>query len=166
MIALTDFAAVRTFIFDVDGVFTDGDILITDDGAFLRRMSTRDGFAVKQAIKHGYTIAVISGGTSTGTANRLRMLGIEHIFFGVEEKLPVFRHYIQEHSLPSSTVLYMGDDLPDFEIMKEVFLPCCPADADPQIKAVARYISPFKGGEGCVRDVISNVLRLNGHWPF
>lgn len=101
MMALTDFAAVRTFIFDVDGVFTDGDILITEDGAFLRRMSTRDGYAVKQAKKHGYSIAVITGGTSKGTTNRLKMLGIEDIFSGVEEKLPVFRQYLKDRDRKS-----------------------------------------------------------------
>lgn len=159
------FKQIRTFLFDVDGVFTNSQLLITEEGHLLRSMTVRDGYAVKQALKKGYRIAVITGGRSTGVIQRLNNLGIQDVFSGVQNKLEVYRQYLASYQMSGDEVLYLGDDLPDFEVMQKVRLACAPRDAAPEILQIADYISPCKGGEGCVRDVIEKVLKLNHDWP-
>jgi 3-deoxy-D-manno-octulosonate 8-phosphate phosphatase (KDO 8-P phosphatase) len=158
------FKKINTFIFDVDGVLTNNNLLITEAGELLRTMSARDGYAIKQALQQGYRIAIITGGKSQGVIKRLEGLGIKDIFSGIEDKLPVYRNYLKNNNLNSDTVLYMGDDMPDRDIMRYVGLSACPADAIPEIIAVCNYISPLNGGAGCVRDVIEKTLKLRGHW--
>jgi 3-deoxy-D-manno-octulosonate 8-phosphate phosphatase (KDO 8-P phosphatase) len=162
---LENFKSIRSFVFDVDGVFTNSQILVTEEGALLRSMSVRDGFAVKNAIREGYPVCIITGGYSEGVVHRLKGLGVRDVFSGVQDKLPVLKSYVEAYNLDLETILYMGDDLPDYEAMRRVGLPTCPSDAVREIKEFSRYISPFDGGHGCVRDVIEKVMRLQGTWP-
>ncbi|MDP4710382.1 MAG: HAD-IIIA family hydrolase [Saprospiraceae bacterium] len=163
---LEKFAEISTFFFDIDGVFTNNTLLITDQGEFLRSMNVRDGYAVKRAIRAGYQIVVITGGSSSGVQSRLQGLGIEHIYMGKEQKLEVFDRLVVEMDLEPGEILYLGDDLPDYPVMRKVGLPCCPADAVPEIMGLSKYVSPYKGGEGCVRDVIEKVMRIRGEWDI
>lgn len=161
---LEKFRDVHTFIFDVDGVFTNNDILITESGELLRKMNVRDGYAVKKAVQAGYRICVISGGKSEGVRKRLEGLGVTDIYLGKSEKLETFEAYVLQHDLNLHGVLYMGDDFPDRPVMRKVGLPTCPNDAIPEILEFVDYISPYKGGDGCVRDVIEKVMRLQNRW--
>lgn len=161
---MAKFRRVHTFIFDVDGVLTNSELLITEKGELLRKMNVRDGYAMKQAISNGYRILILTGGSSQGVVSRLEALGIQDILWGVRNKLGAYEEYLDAHELDEEGILYMGDDLPDIEVMRRVGLPCCPADADPEIRDISQYVSPFKGGHGCVRDVIEKVLRLAGQW--
>lgn len=155
---------IKLFVFDVDGVLTDGSLILLDNGEMARQMNTKDGYALQLAIKHGYVILILSGGNSCAVKIRLQKLGIQHIFLGVPDKKNLFLNFIAEHRLKKEEVLYMGDDLPDLLPMKEAGVACAPADAVSEIKSIAHYISPALGGKGCVRDVIEKVLKLNGHW--
>ena len=166
MSILEKFKSIRTFAFDVDGVMTDGSVLIFETGEQIRRMSTRDGYSLQLAIKKGYRVLVISGGTSEGVRQRLEYLGISDIFLKVKDKKEVLEQYAKEHRLEEKDMLYMGDDIPDYAAMKHVGLACAPADAAPEIRHIAAYISSFGGGQGCVRDVIEKVLKLNGQWDL
>lgn len=161
---LGHFRDIHTFILDVDGVLTNNEVLITEKGELLRKMNIRDGYAMKLAIQKGYNICIITGGKSQGVVERLKALGISEIITGVQNKLGAYEIYLDTYDLKEEGILYMGDDLPDYEILKRVGLPTCPKDAAPEILALAKYISPYTGGKGCVRDVIEKVLVLNGHW--
>lgn len=155
---------VNTLIFDYDGVLTDGTVIITTEGDALRSANVKDGYALQLAVKKNYRIAIISGGYSPSMKMRLESLGIKDIFLGVDKKIDVFRTYLKEHNLASEHVLYMGDDIPDYEIMCEVGVPVCPADAAEEIKKTATYISHQPGGKGCVRDIIEQVLKVQEKW--
>lgn len=160
------FAPIRTFVFDVDGVLTDGSLLATEDGHLLRRMNIKDGYALQLAVKKGYKVWIISGAKSEAVRARLNKLGIADVHVGIETK----REHLQDIAATTQTsyesILYMGDDIPDYAAMQLCGLPCCPNDAVPEIKQVSKYISPRNGGEGCVRDVIEKVLKLNGDWDL
>lgn len=158
------FSPIKTFVFDVDGVMTDGTLQIMENGEFSRRMHIRDGYALQLAVKMGYRVIVISGGNAKPVVKRLKGLGINDIFMGVSDKQTVLTDYLDENELQRETTLYMGDDIPDYSAMQMVGLPVCPSDAAPEIKAICKYVSPFKGGTGCVRDVIEKVLKLNNQW--
>ena len=166
MSILEKFKTIRTFALDVDGVLTDGSVQVFDSGEQVRRMNTKDGYALQLAIKKGYNIVVISGGNSEGVRLRLQYLGIRDIFLGVHNKKETLQKYALEHNLPENEILFMGDDIPDYAAMKLSGLACAPADAAPEIRHIATYISSFAGGHGCVRDVIEKVLKLNGHWEL
>ena len=155
---------ITTFILDYDGVLTDGTILILPQGELLRTANVRDGYAIQLAAKKNYRIAIISGGRSEAVRQRFESLGVKDIFLGVINKFEVYKKYLQDNKLKPDEVLYMGDDIPDLEIMQDVFVAACPADAAEEIKAVAHYISGRKGGEGCARDIIEQVMKLNGNW--
>ena len=157
--------AVKAFVLDVDGVLTNNDVLVNEAGEFLRTMNVRDGQAIKWAIERGYQFCVITGGRSEGVISRLNMLGIQQIYAGKLDKLPVFQQFLSEFRLSPLEVCYMGDDLPDLPVMRKVGLPACPNDAVPEVIHVARYISPFAGGSGCVRDIVEKVMKLRGDWP-
>jgi 3-deoxy-D-manno-octulosonate 8-phosphate phosphatase (KDO 8-P phosphatase) len=161
---LEKFRDIQTFIFDVDGVLTDNRILITEEGHLLRTMHIRDGYAMKLALRAGYRIGIITGGSSQGVSKRLEGLGITDIYTGRFEKMEAFEEYVLKYDLDVKTILYMGDDLPDRPVMRRVGLPTCPGDAIPEILEFVDYISPFKGGDGCVRDVIEKVMKLQGKW--
>ena len=158
------FREIQTFIFDVDGVMTDGQLLVTEGGEFLRSFNSKDGYAIRRAIEEGYTVCVITGGRGGSIENRMKKLGIHHLFTGADQKLPIFRRYCATHEIDPLKTLYMGDDLNDYEVMQKVGLPCCPADACPEILQISNYVSPVKGGDGCVRDVIEKVMKLHGKW--
>ncbi|MBU2973308.1 KdsC family phosphatase [Zobellia sp. B3R18] len=155
---------IDTFIFDVDGVFTDSTLIITTEGEMLRRMSVKDGYAVKTALQKGYKICIISGGTNEGVRKRLKELGVTDIYLGAHHKMDVLKEYMDKHGIDPSTMLYMGDDIPDIPPMETVALPTCPQNAVPEVKARSMYVSHKNGGEGCVRDVIEQVLKVKGHW--
>jgi 3-deoxy-D-manno-octulosonate 8-phosphate phosphatase (KDO 8-P phosphatase) len=155
---------INTFVFDVDGVLTDGTIQVNTKGELLRTMNMRDGFALKAAQQKGYTICIISGGTNEGVRSRLRNLGLTNIFLGVQDKVEQLDEFMDIYDLKAENVLYMGDDIPDLYVMKLVGMPCCPQDAAAEIKEVSRYVSHKKGGKGCVRDVIEQVLKVQGKW--
>lgn len=161
---LNRFRDIHTFIFDVDGVLTNSEVLITEKGELLRTMNVRDGYAIKTAIRKGFQVLIITGGKSQGVTDRLRDLGIKDIVTGVQNKLGAYEDFLDTYSLSEEGILYMGDDLPDYEVLKRVGLPTCPNDAAPEILELAQYISPYKGGQGCARDVIEKVLLLNGAW--
>jgi 3-deoxy-D-manno-octulosonate 8-phosphate phosphatase (KDO 8-P phosphatase) len=155
---------VTTFIFDYDGVLTDGTVILTSDGDALRTANVKDGYAMQLAVKKGFNVAIISGGNSSSMNRRFEALKIRDFFLGVENKLEKFHSYLKEKNVRPDQVLYMGDDIPDFKAMKEAGVPCCPADAVPEIKAIAKYISALDGGKGCVRDVIEQTLKVQDKW--
>lgn len=161
---LEQFRDIRAFIFDVDGVLTNNQVLVMENGQLLRNMSVRDGYAIRCAVEAGYKVCVITGARSEGVRLRLEALGVTDIYIGIQDKLEPYEAFISAYGLDEAHVLYMGDDLPDYPVMRRAGLPCCPGDAAPEIMGLALYISPLKGGEGCARDVIEKVLRLNGRW--
>lgn len=155
---------ITTFIFDVDGVLTDGSIIASDSGEFLRTFNIKDGYALQLAVKKGYQVCIISGGSGTAMQKRFEGLGISHIFLGVSDKVAVFKNLLATYKIDPAKVLYMGDDIPDLKIMQLVGLPTCPADAVPEIKAISTYVSPYTGGKTAVRDIIEKVLRVQQQW--
>ena len=155
---------ITTFIFDVDGVLTNGDILASDSGEFLRTFNIKDGYALQLAVKRGFQVCIISGGKGQAMQKRFEGLGIKAIFLGVSDKVQVFHQYLEKNQIEATEVLYMGDDIPDLKVMKLVGLPTCPADAVPEIKAISQYISPYTGGKTAVRDIIEKVLRVQEQW--
>ena len=157
-------SAVKAFAFDVDGVLSSPEVYLHPNGELMRSMNTKDGYALQYAVKKGYPIAIITGGKTNSVAERFRGLGITDIYLGASYKIDDLNDFIVKYGLSPIEVLYMGDDLPDYEVLKKVGVPCCPADAVEEIKAVSHYISSFEGGKGCVRDVIEQVLRLHGRW--
>jgi 3-deoxy-D-manno-octulosonate 8-phosphate phosphatase (KDO 8-P phosphatase) len=161
---LERFHRIKTFIFDVDGVLTNSELIVMENGDLLRKMSVRDGYAIKQAIRQGFRVIIITGGSSQGVITRLRNLGVEEVHAGISDKLSVFRELVERLELDPERILYMGDDLPDYEVMRLVGLPACPGDAAPEIRQLSQYISPVKGGAGCARDVIEKVLKLKKKW--
>ncbi len=160
------FKKITTFIFDIDGVLTDGTVLVLENGLQARRMSIKDGFALQMAVKYGYDVVIVSGGNSLPVADRLQKLGIKNITMSVLDKKAFVEEYITTNKLNKEQVLYMGDDLPDIPAMSVVGLPSCPADAVHEVRDAATYISPINGGNACVRDVIEKVLKLNDHWHY
>ncbi len=155
---------ITTFIFDVDGVLTDGTITVTTNGEMLRRMNIKDGFALKTAVDAGFNVCIISGGSNEGVRKRLAGLGIKDIYLGAHNKIEQLNDYLSNYNIKTESVLYMGDDIPDYPVMKLAGLPCCPQDAAPEIKAISKYISHKNGGKGAVRDVIEQVLKVQGKW--
>lgn len=160
------FKNVTTFVFDVDGVLTDGTVLLLENGLQARQMNIKDGLALQMALKSGYNVFVISGGSSEPVMQRLQYLGLKEIHLGLKDKLLLFGSIREQYNLQWSEILYMGDDLPDMPVLEQAGLSCCPKDAVAEVKAVSKYVSSFKGGKGCVRDVIEKVLKLNGHWQY
>ncbi len=160
------FKKITTFVFDVDGVLTDGTVLVLDNGLQARRMNIKDGFALQMAVKNGYKVLIVSGGNSPQVADRLEKLGIHDVHMAVANKKSFIAEYIATNKLSKEQLLFMADDLPDLPAMSIVGLPCCPADAVSEVKEAVQYISPLKGGDACVRDVIEKVLKLNDHWNY
>lgn len=155
---------ITTFVFDVDGVLTDGTVHVSPTGEMLREMHIRDGFAMKAALESGYSVCIISGGSNEGVRIRLRNLGITDIYLGTPDKVETFTAYCELYQINPAQVLYMGDDIPDYHVMQRVGLPTCPQDASPEIKAISQYISHKNGGKGAVRDVIEQVMKVQGKW--
>lgn len=159
------FRAVKAFVFDVDGVLTNNDLLVTEAGELLRIMSVRDGQAIKWAVQAGYPVGVITGGKSEGTKKRLTALGVEEYYSGIHDKWEAFQSFLRRTDTLLSEVCYMGDDLPDLPVLRKVILSCCPADAIPEVLDISDYVSPFAGGRGCARDIIEKVMKMQEKWP-
>jgi 3-deoxy-D-manno-octulosonate 8-phosphate phosphatase (KDO 8-P phosphatase) len=155
---------ITAFVFDYDGTLTDGTVILLDEGQPLRTANVRDGYAIQLAVKKGFHVIIMSGGRSKSIETRFKMLNVEHVFLGVEHKLDTLKEFMHEKSLKPENVLYMGDDIPDYHSMKYCGVAACPADAAEEIKAVSHYISHLKGGQGCCRDVIEQVLKVQGLW--
>lgn len=162
---LNKFRNITTFVFDIDGVLSDGKILLHPDGTLWRTLSIRDGFAMRMAINLGYRVAIISGGDTPGAELRFESLGLKDIVMQCSDKMKALEALAAKYQLDYGEILYMGDDLPDYEAMRLTGLPCCPKDAVDEIRDLSVYISPRRGGDGCARDVIEKVLKLKGAWP-
>ncbi|MDD3772848.1 MAG: HAD-IIIA family hydrolase [Weeksellaceae bacterium] len=155
---------INTFIFDVDGVLTDGNLILLPSGEMVRTMNTKDGFAMQLAIKKGFRIVIISGGRDKMVEERLKYLGLTDIYLGCRNKMEAYTDLLYSYQLKPEEILYMGDDVPDLEVMNEVGLACCPNDAVADVRQMAEYISLIDGGKGCVRDVIEQTLKVQGKW--
>jgi len=166
MNVLAEFKKITTFIFDIDGVLTDSAVLLLEGGLQARRMNIKDGLGLQMAIRNGFSVMAISGSFSEPVAQRLQKLGIGDVYMSVLDKKKFVEEYRAKNNLQWDEILYMADDLPDLALMKMAGLPCCPADAVPEILELSKYISPVNGGFGCVRDVIEKVLRVQDKWIF
>lgn len=155
---------IDTLIFDVDGVLTDGSLIVNSDGELLRKMNVKDGYALKAAIESGLKLAIISGGTNEGVRERLKILGIKHIYLGAHNKLNQLNKYIDSTSTDLNKIMYMGDDIPDIPVMKLVGLACCPQDAVNEVKEISNYVSDKNGGKGAVRDIIEQIMKIKKSW--
>ncbi|MDX5404381.1 MAG: HAD-IIIA family hydrolase [Bacteroidota bacterium] len=155
---------ITTFIFDVDGVLTDGSVLLVPGEEPIRKFNSKDGFALQLAMKKGYRVAIITGGKSLGVKERLQAAGVMDIYMGASDKIEALRELQSIYDLKVEETLFMGDDLPDYEVMEAVGVATCPADAVPEIRAISDYVSPKKGGHGCVRDVIEQTLKVQNNW--
>lgn len=155
---------IKSFIFDFDGVLSDGGVWGLPNGEFIRRTDVKDGYAIQYAVKKGYSIAVISGSSGESLEARMKTLGVQDVFLSCASKIETYERYLKQQGLKDEEVLYVGDDIPDYEVMKRVGVAVCPADAAKEIRNVSDYISPFPGGKGCVRDIVEQVLRLQGMW--
>ena len=155
---------ITTLIFDVDGVLTDSSILVTSDGEMLRKMNTRDGLALKLAVDAGLNVCIISGGSNEGVRKRLQGLGLKDVILGAHDKIINLKTLMASLNVTKEEIMYMGDDIPDIPVMAVVGLPCCPQDAVPEVKAVSEYISHINGGQGAVRDIVEQILKIKGHW--
>ena len=159
-----DIARIEAMIFDVDGVMTDGRIIPTAEGDFIRCYNCKDGYALAYAIRHGYRVCVITGGYGKILERRLRMLGMQDFYIDCMDKISTLREYMKKYNLNPENVLYMGDDIPDLECMREVGMPVCPADSAAEVIECSRYVSEFDGGRCAVRDIVEQVLRSLGDW--
>ena len=160
------FRRITTFVFDIDGVMTDGSVLALESGEQSRTFDVKDGYGINRALKMGYRVAVITAQNQVGVRKRLEYLGIRDIYMGAspDGKLPIFERYLQENALTLHEVVYMGDDFPDYSVMQQPILRACPSDAVPEIVALSDYVSPRPGGHGAVRDLIEQVMKAQGTW--
>jgi len=159
-----ELSKVKAFVFDVDGVLSNAKIYLHPGNDLMRSMNIKDGYAIQYAIRKGYSICIITGGNSQAVEQRFRTLGVKDIYMKSRNKMENLEDYLAQNEFEAENILYMGDDLPDYPVMKEVGFPTCPSDAAEEIKSISIYISDKPGGEGCVRDVIEQVLRLQGKW--
>ena len=159
-----DVARVEAFVFDVDGVMTDGGVIPTPEGDFIRRYNAKDGYAIAYALREGFKVCVISGGRGKMLENRLTMLGVTKMYLNCMNKVEALEEFLAENDLDRQSVIYMGDDIPDLECMMRVGIPVCPADAAMEVVEASRYVSEYNGGHGAVRDIVEQVLRAKGCW--
>jgi 3-deoxy-D-manno-octulosonate 8-phosphate phosphatase (KDO 8-P phosphatase) len=155
---------IRAFVFDVDGVLTDGKVTLMPDGEQVRVMNTRDGYAMKYAMKQGYKVCIITGGNAESVRKRMHYLGIYDVYLAAYDKMDCLEDFKAIYDINEDQIAYMGDDLPDYEVMQHVALAACPNDAAHQIKEISTYISPIDGGQGCVRELIEQTLMIQGKW--
>ena len=155
---------ITTFVFDVDGVLTDGTVLALPNQEPIRSFNSKDGYALQLAVRKGYKVAIITGGKSQAVKERLEGLGVKDIWLGASNKIEALEELTIMYGIESKNIAYMGDDIPDYEVLKQVGLSTCPKDAAPEIRGICRYISPINGGKGCVRDLIEQVLKIQGNW--
>ncbi|MDE6268231.1 MAG: HAD hydrolase family protein [Muribaculaceae bacterium] len=159
-----DLTGIRAFVFDVDGVLSPSTIPLGADGTPCRMVNIKDGYAMQLAVKHGYLLAIITGADTEALRVRYGALGIKEIYLKASRKIPVLTDLLERYGLKEDQVVYVGDDIPDIECMRHVGLSVAPSDAAPEVKAIARYISPVNGGYGVARDIIEQVMRAQGEW--
>ncbi len=159
-----DLSKIKAFIFDIDGVLSTEVMAVHPNGEPMRTVNVKDGYAIQLAVKQGYEIAILSGCRVESVKKRFTALGVSYIYLASERKINDFNKFIEKTKLNSDEIVYMGDDIPDYEVMTRVGLPCAPADAVPEIKNISKYISPYNGGKGCVRDVIEQVMKAQNMW--
>ncbi len=159
-----DLKKIRAIAFDVDGVLSNHTITLHPAGEPMRTVNTKDGYAIQYAVKSGLNIAIITGARTESIKIRYSKLGVKDIYIAAGVKVEIFEDWINKYNLKEDEIIYMGDDIPDYEVMKRVGCPCCPADAVPEIKEISRYVSTYKGGDGCARDVIEQVMKAQGIW--
>ena len=159
-----DIARVEAIVLDVDGVMTDGGIIPTPEGDFIRRYNAKDGYAIASAIREGLKVCVISGGRGRMLENRLQMLGVTRFYLNCMDKVAAIQEFANDYNIDLENVIYMGDDIPDLECMRLVGVPVCPSDAAMEVVEASRYISEFSGGHGAVRDIVEQVMRAKGVW--
>jgi 3-deoxy-D-manno-octulosonate 8-phosphate phosphatase (KDO 8-P phosphatase) len=155
---------IKCFVFDVDGVLTDGTVIALESGEQARSFNIKDGFGIEKALQAGYHVAIISGGNQVGVQKRLDFLKIKHIYLGVKNKVEVLVELCDKLLIDLNQIAYVGDDLPDYDVMRMVGLPCCPADATAEIKEISKYVSTKEGGKGCVRQVVETIMKRQGTW--
>ena len=159
-----DLKKIKAVFFDIDGVLSRQTITLHPDGDPLRTVNIKDGYALQYAVKCGVVIAIITGAKTESIRLRYERLGIKDVILGADVKIHIYNQLKEKYQLDDSEIIYVGDDIPDYEIMKECALPCCPADAAPEIKAVSKYISDINGGEGVARDILEQLLKAQGKW--
>ena len=159
-----DLKKIRALAFDVDGVLSTNNVVLMEGGQPCRTANIKDGYALQLAVKRGLQLAIITGGKSQAVLTRYEGLGIKDVFLGVAVKIKKYEEWLKANHLSHEEVIYMGDDIPDYEVMRQCGCPCCPADAATEIRQISTYISPREGGMGCVRDVVEQVLRAQGKW--
>lgn len=155
---------ISTLMFDVDGVFTDGTLIVTESGDMLRAMNAKDGYAVKRALEQGLKVVIITGGDSLGVEKRFEKLGVSDIFLRASDKLSIYKEYIEMHDISEDEIMYMGDDILDLELLENVFLSVCPKDACHEVLEVCDFISDFNGGRGSVREIVEKILVSQDKW--
>ena len=159
-----DLTAIKAIVFDVDGVLSRQTITLHPNGEPMRTVNIRDGYAIQYAVKRGLTIAILTGANTESVRKRYEGLGVKDIFMGCSVKIDVYNRFLADHGFSDAEVMYMGDDIPDYEVMSRCGCPVCPKDACSDIKDISLYVSQYAGGDGCGRDVIEQVLRAKGQW--
>lgn len=159
-----DLTTIEAVVFDVDGVLSANIIPLYISGEPMRTVNIKDGYAFNLAVRKGLTLGIITGGRTEAVRKRFELLGVQHIYMGACDKKVDFKDFLDKTGLKPEQVAYMGDDIPDFEVMTQVGLAACPADAAPEIRAISRYVSHVKAGEGCGRDLLEQILKAKGLW--
>lgn len=159
-----DLNKIRAVVFDLDGVLSCSTIPLAEDGTPLRTVNIKDGYAIQLAVKMGLHVAILSGCRIEAVRKRYEGLGMQDIYLGASVKIKIYEEFIAKHGLSDDEVMFMGDDIPDLEVMRRVGCPVCPQDACPEVKAISRYVSQYAGGRGCGRDILEQVLRAQGKW--
>lgn len=159
-----DLSKIKAMVFDVDGVLSCDVMNLSPEGDPVRTVNVKDGYALQLAVKMGLNLCIITGARVESVRKRFEGLGIKDVYIASSVKIRDYNEFIAKYGLQPDEVLYMGDDIPDYQIMQLVGLPCCPADACPEIQSLSKYVSPFDGGRGCVRDVVEQVLKVQGKW--
>ena len=159
-----DLTKIRAIVFDVDGVLSAETITLSHDGEPLRTVNIKDGYAIQYAVKMGLRIAIMTGGNTEAVRVRYEGLGVKDIYMGCGMKIEAWEELLSKYGYDDSEIIFVGDDIPDYEVMKRSGCPCCPADACSDIKSISRYVSGCKGGYGCGRDIIEQVLRAQDKW--
>ena len=159
-----DLTQIKAVIFDVDGVLSKETITQDNEGNPMRTVNIKDGYAIQHAVKSGLLIAIITGAKTEAVRKRYEGLGVKEIHIGAKVKISIYKDILDKYNIKNEEIIYVGDDIPDYEIMKHCGLPCCPADAAPEIKSISKYISHKNGGEGCGRDILEQVLKSKGLW--
>lgn len=159
-----DLRKIKAFVFDVDGVLSCDVIPLFPDGDPMRTVNIKDGYALQLAVKKGYHVGIITGGYTDAVRIRFERLGIKHIYMRSSIKMDDLNDFISKTGVDPSEIMYAGDDIPDYKVMKKVGLPVAPSDASPEIKDISVYICPRKGGEGVARDIIEQTMKAQGVW--